>query len=160
MKFQSFSEATEVGLYCWNPEGGRQKRFKDVTVEDIQRGLQTPTEPPKLQLDRVRCERLEGPHDVRKHEHLTRRTIDSWNVLFAAEIDALDVDGVVEVKSGNPRNFAMKVLFQMISNGSKRLVRADRRQDRLLSIEQKSLERMFLDHSPQELRAAESNILE
>ncbi|CAK9092207.1 Uncharacterized protein SCF082_LOCUS43396 [Durusdinium trenchii] len=64
----------------------------------------------------VTGERLEGPHDVRKHEHLTRRTIDSWNVLFAAEIDALDVDGVVEVKSGNPRNFAMKEVLSMLKH--------------------------------------------
>ena len=68
----------------------------------------TSTELPKSRSLHVFCWFPLDPRSHRVHRGSPGWSEDSWNVLFAAEIDALDVDGVVEVKSGNPRNFAMK----------------------------------------------------
>ncbi|CAK9048955.1 unnamed protein product [Durusdinium trenchii] len=122
MKFQSFSEATEVGLYCWNPEGGRQKRFKDVTVEDIQRGLQTPTEPPKLQLDRVRCpltflqpERCYGPSALNMFPHDPGYVVS----LYMAKEMGVDLDSVDFLLGGSSLNI---MATKRIEAGDKYLV--------------------------------------
>jgi hypothetical protein len=45
-----------------------------------------------------------------QHENMQLMRIGPFNVLFAADVDAVDAAGrVVEIKSGNPRYFGSKV---------------------------------------------------
>lgn len=93
-------------------------------------------------------------------EALQLMRLGSFTVLFSAEVDAADAHGeLVEIKSGNPRYFGMKVMFQMISSGAKRLVYADKRGKRLEAVRTKSLAEMVREHPAERLRQAEANIL-
>ncbi|CAJ1356099.1 unnamed protein product [Effrenium voratum] len=71
-------------------------------------------------------QRMDGKHDLQKLESLHIMQIGGFKVLFSADVDAVDGQGFpVEMKTGNPRYFGTKVIFQMLSSGSKTLVRAD-----------------------------------
>jgi hypothetical protein len=53
---------------------------------------------------------LDGRHGLIHHESMQLMRIGTFNVLFAADVDAVDAAGrVVEIKSGNPRFFGSKV---------------------------------------------------
>ena len=54
--------------------------------------------------------RIDGRHGHMKHESMQLMRIGPFNVLFAADVDAVDAAGrVVEIKTGNPRFFGSKV---------------------------------------------------
>ena len=54
--------------------------------------------------------RIDGRHGLMKHESMQLMRIGPFNVLFAADVDAVDAAGrVVEIKTGNPRFFGSKV---------------------------------------------------
>ena len=54
--------------------------------------------------------RLEGRHGLIQHESMQLMRVGEFNVLFAADVDAVDAAGrVVEIKTGNPRFFGSKV---------------------------------------------------
>jgi hypothetical protein len=75
------------------------------------------------------------------YQHLQTLSVGPYTVLFSAEVDAVDEDGkVVEVKSGNPRYFGTKLIWQMVSSGAKTLVRAEKRGMRLLGIKRVGLD--------------------
>lgn len=62
-------------------------------------------------------------HDTQQIEHLQVIQVDKYQVLFSAELDAVDSsDGsYVEVKTSNPKYWGTKLMFQMISSGSTKL---------------------------------------
>ena len=73
-------------------------------------------------------EPLDGLHDLKLHEAIQLVDIGGWRVLLVAEIDAVNAEGrPVEIKSGNPKYFGLKLVLQMISSGAGTLLRADRR---------------------------------
>ena len=103
---------------------------------------------------------VEQRHDTTHHEQLSLWRIDGHNVMFCAEIDAIDHAGnPVEIKASNPDYFLMKVMFQMISSGSETLVMADRRGNKLDRIMTKTMGQMIAQHSEEALRLAHNNIL-
>ena len=103
---------------------------------------------------------VEQRHDTTHHESLTLWRIDGHNVMFCAEIDAIDhVGNPVEIKASNPRYFGTKVMFQMISSGSETLVMADRRGNKLDRIMTKTIGHMIAQHSNEKLNLAHNNIL-
>ena len=105
---------------------------------------------------------VEQRHDTTQHERLSLWRIDGHNVMFCAEIDAIDhVGNPVEIKASNPRQFErqMKVMFQMISSGSETLVMADRRGNKLDRIRTKTIGDMIAQHSKEKLNLAQNNIL-
>ncbi len=54
--------------------------------------------------------RLDGRHGLMQHESMQLMRMGPFNVLFAADVDAVDAAGkVVEIKTGNPRFFGSKV---------------------------------------------------
>mmetsp|Transcript_10507 Transcript_10507/g.23643 ORF Transcript_10507/g.23643 Transcript_10507/m.23643 type:complete len:317 (-) Transcript_10507:89-1039(-) len=93
--------------------------------------------------------RMEDKHDVRLFESLQLMKIGDFTVLFSAEADAVDDAGCpVEIKSGNPKWFGSKVMFQMISSGSKTLVMANKTgKDTLAGVSKLSQEQMINTHS-------------
>jgi len=91
---------------------------------------------------------IEDKHDIIKHENLRVMQIGSFKILFSAEVDAIDEYGqCVEIKSGNPRYFGTKVMFQMISSGSNTLVQADKRGTTVVNIQTKSINTVIGEHS-------------
>jgi len=102
-----------------------------------------------------------------KHEHLQVVHIGPYVVLMSADSDAVEMtsNGVapVEIKCGNPRNFGMKVMWQMLSNGSQTLILANKRGrvneiQTLFAAECRSFRAMVQEHSSFAIRRAESNI--
>ena len=66
---------------------------------------------PGFQFERlVTGGKLDDHHGLLHHESMQLMRIGAFNVLFAADVDAIDAAGnVVEIKSGNPRYFGSKV---------------------------------------------------
>jgi hypothetical protein len=66
---------------------------------------------PGFQFERlVTGGQLDGHHELMHHESMQLMRIGAFNVLFSADVDAVDAAGrVVEIKSGNPRYFGSKV---------------------------------------------------
>lgn len=105
-----------------------------------------------------------------KHEHLQVVEIGQYNVLISADSDAVEKprskgSGVtpVEIKCGNPRNFGMKVMWQMLSNGSQTLVMANKRgrvneRQTLFAAESRTFREMVEEHSIFAIRHAEENL--
>ncbi|CAE8659377.1 unnamed protein product [Polarella glacialis] len=87
------------------------------------------------------------------------------DVLFSADVDAVDDAGeAVEMKTGNPRFFGMKVMFQMMSSQSKTLIQGQKdtrcRPPSITSIRKRSLQDMMSEHGVEALARAQNNILE
>jgi hypothetical protein len=60
---------------------------------------------------------------VCRHLHIMQ--IGQYKVLISAEVDARDDNGLpVEIKTGNPDFFYQKVMWQMVSSGSRTLIQA------------------------------------
>ena len=109
----------------------------------------------------VTGKQVQQRHETTHHERLSLWRINGHNVMFCAEIDAIDHEGIpVEIKASNPRYFGMKVMFQMISSGSETLVMSERRGNRLDRIKKKSIKDMMEQHSEEELNLAQGNILQ
>ena len=105
---------------------------------------------------------VEQRHDTTHHERLSLWRIDGHNVMFCAEIDAIDhVGNPVEIKASNPRQFErqMKVMFQMISSGSETLVMCERRGITLNRIKTKTIYDLIALHPNEALHMAHNNIL-
>ena len=99
-----------------------------------------------------------GPNRV---ENLRVIKIGPFSCLVAADVDATDASGnLVEIKSGNPNYFGIKLILQMISSGSKILVNADKRGQTLLGINRRTLSDLIREETTEELKAAEMNIIE
>ena len=62
-------------------------------------------------------------------EHLHVMNVGTYRVFFRAEVDAVNGgDGdPVEVKASNPRYWGTRVMFQVISSGSTRLLSPQKR---------------------------------
>lgn len=105
-----------------------------------------------------------------KHEHLQLMEIGRYRVLVSADSDAVEAPrprgaGVtpVEIKCGNPRNFGMKVMWQMLSNGSQTLILANKRgrvneRQTLLAAESRTFREMVEEHGVPAIRRAEGNV--
>eukprot|EP00441_Pelagodinium_beii_P000898 CAMPEP_0197692274 /NCGR_PEP_ID=MMETSP1338-20131121/110853_1 /TAXON_ID=43686 ORGANISM="Pelagodinium beii, Strain RCC1491" /NCGR_SAMPLE_ID=MMETSP1338 /ASSEMBLY_ACC=CAM_ASM_000754 /LENGTH=338 /DNA_ID=CAMNT_0043274911 /DNA_START=40 /DNA_END=1056 /DNA_ORIENTATION=+ len=109
-------------------------------------------------------QRMDGRHDVKKIESLHVMKIGGFNVLFSADVDAVDEEGCpVEMKTGNPMYFGTKVMFQMLSSGSKTMIRGDvdkrSRPPVLNRIQSVPLETMIQQNSAT-LQEAQKNIQE
>ena len=101
-------------------------------------------------------------HDLQKTESLHIMRVGGFNVLFSADVDAVDERGCpVEMKTGNPRYFGTKVMFQMLSSGARTLVSADinkkMQPPRLNAINQISIESLVQSNRAM-LPSAEQNI--
>jgi hypothetical protein len=71
--------------------------------------------------------KMDGSDDfgLAAHKHLHVVQMGKYKVLLSAEVDAVDQKGnPVEIKQGNPDHFHQKVLWQMITSGSKTLALA------------------------------------
>mmetsp|Transcript_40998 Transcript_40998/g.66243 ORF Transcript_40998/g.66243 Transcript_40998/m.66243 type:complete len:360 (+) Transcript_40998:78-1157(+) len=121
---------------------------------------------PGFQFERLLTGRKMGDsHDLRKFEKLHVMSVGTYKVLFSADVDAVDDAGeAVEMKTGNPRYFGMKVMFQMMSSQSKTLIQAEkntrRRPPSITSIRKRSLQDMMSEHGVEALARAQNNILE
>lgn len=105
--------------------------------------------------------RIEDQHDNAKNENLHLMEIGGFRVLFSADVDAVDDEGnCVEIKSGNPKYFGTKVLFQMISSGAKTLVQADKRGPRLMGVNTRSIVELVAEHRLRELQRLQDSIIE
>ena len=94
------------------------------------------------------------------YQHLRVMKIGDFNVLLCAEVDASDDSGVpVEIKSGNPKYFGTKLLMQMISSGSKTLVRADRPSTKVNRVIIKSFDELMADHSTATMKTLHDNVI-
>jgi hypothetical protein len=103
---------------------------------------------------------LDGKHSQTRDEILQIMKIGEFNVLFAAEVDAIDEFGrSVEIKSGNPRYFGTKLMFQMISSGSSMLVQANKRDMTLTGIQKRSIHDMIREHSQSLLSTMQHDII-
>ena len=59
---------------------------------------------------------MDGRHGLMQHESMQLMRIGAFNVLFAADVDAVDAAGrVVEIKTLNPRHFGSKVALVILS---------------------------------------------
>ena len=104
--------------------------------------------------------RIDDQHDISKQENLQVMQIGEFKVLFSSEVDAIDDLGrCVEIKSGNPRYFGTKVMFQMISSGSKTLVYADKRGLQLVGIKKRSINDVIYEHSHSLRYSLQDNII-
>eukprot|EP00747_Dinoflagellata_sp_TGD_P074511 gnl/TRDRNA2_/TRDRNA2_158345_c0_seq3.p1 gnl/TRDRNA2_/TRDRNA2_158345_c0~~gnl/TRDRNA2_/TRDRNA2_158345_c0_seq3.p1 ORF type:complete len:201 (+),score=34.49 gnl/TRDRNA2_/TRDRNA2_158345_c0_seq3:62-664(+) len=104
---------------------------------------------------------LSDSHDLRSFEVLQMMKVAGYNVLFVCEIDAMDGSGMpVELKVGNPRNFAMKVMFQMLAQGSETLIMADRKGPHLHGVFNVTLDDLVREHDAEKMASAEANITE
>lgn len=220
--FNDFDTIRSLGTLCWDSSDLSQKRFKEVTVEDVLKGLRhEKTLPSRIVQPTTRLpvtfgqlapqkvlnmfpvdngaivplyvakqrgvdlesvdfllggsvlnvfanKEVERQGDgadlkylVQKCRHLHLMLIAGYTVLFSAEVDAVDDAGVpVEIKSGNPRWFGMKVMFQMLSSSARTLVMADRRGPQLQRIQRKTFEDMVGEHPMTRLRDANNAIVE
>ena len=75
---------------------------------------------PGFQFERlVTGGRMDGRHGLMQHESMQLMRIGAFNVLFAADVDAVDAAGrVVEIKTLNPRHFGSKVALARLSQCS------------------------------------------
>ena len=93
-------------------------------------------------------------------EHLQIMKVGKFNVLFMAEVDALDEDYPVEIKASNPRYWGTKVMFQMISNGSPKLCHGIKKYGELTDIQILTLEEVSKNALKCTYKPIESNIIE
>ena len=99
-------------------------------------------------------------HGKIKHENLQVMRIGTMKVLFSADVDAIDASGnVVEVKSGNPRYFGSKVMFQMLSSGAQSLVFADKRGSSLNGIIKRTIDELMEEHAQSQRLRMQRNIV-
>ena len=75
-------------------------------------------------------------------ESLRLLRIGPFRVLVSADIDAQTEDGIVEIKSGNPRYFGTKLMFQMMSSGASELHYAIKNRNRITGVARKSFAEM------------------
>ncbi|CAE8636820.1 unnamed protein product [Polarella glacialis] len=121
---------------------------------------------PGFQFERLLTGRkMNDSHDLKKFEKLHVMTVGTYKVLFSADVDAVDDAGeAVEMKTGNPRFFGMKVMFQMMSSQSKTLIQGQKdtrcRPPSITSIRKRSLQDMMSEHGVEALARAQNNILE
>ena len=101
-----------------------------------------------------------------------------WSVLIPGDADAVEkcaktgALSTVEIKAGNPKNFKMKVMWQMVSNGSQSLIMAEKEAakgkgkgknaagPRLLQARHRTLDDMVKGHSRDAIASAEWNIVQ
>mmetsp|Transcript_5061 Transcript_5061/g.9629 ORF Transcript_5061/g.9629 Transcript_5061/m.9629 type:complete len:366 (+) Transcript_5061:77-1174(+) len=116
---------------------------------------------PGFQFERlVTGGKLEDKHSPLKHEHLQVMKIGRNAVLFSAEVDAVDDAGdCVEIKSGNPRYFGTKVMFQMISSGAQTLVQGEKRGSVFTGVRNRSISDMCREHPRSELQRMQASII-
>ena len=104
--------------------------------------------------------KMEDKHAVEKHEHLQLMKLGDSKVLLSADVDAVDDDGgCVEIKSGNPRYFGTKVMFQMISSGAQTLIQADKRGPSITGVKKRTIKELCCEHPKNELQRMQVNIL-
>jgi hypothetical protein len=99
--------------------------------------------------------------DLRTFESLHLIKVSGYTVLFATEVEAVDESGMpVKLRSGRPRFTwnSMKVMFQMLSSGSRNLILGDRRGPILREVRRVSFDEVTREHSPASLEAAGNNI--
>jgi hypothetical protein len=66
--------------------------------------------------------------------------VSGFNVLFAAEVDAMDNHGTpIEITKSNPKWWGNRKVFQMLSNGSNTLYAGVNIHGQLISVQRKSL---------------------
>ena len=106
--------------------------------------------------------KMEDTSDWSQVEHLHLMKVGKNNVLFCAEVDAIDEqDALVEIKASNPRYWGTKVLFQMISSGSTILCHGEKYRGVLTRITTKSLSRVAKDALySTDVRRLEQNIVD
>ena len=107
---------------------------------------------------------ISDKHDLMKTESLRIMHVAGFTVLFPADVDAVDECGcAVEMKTGNPKYFGTKVMFQMVSSGARTLLSADINKrmhpPRLNAINQIRIEQLVQSNSSL-LPSAEKNISE
>ena len=107
---------------------------------------------------------ISDKHDLMKTESLHIMRVAGFIVLFSADVDAVDECGcAVEMKTGNPKYFGTKVMFQMISSGARTLLSADINKrmhpPRLNAIKEIKIEQLVRSNSSL-LLSAEKNISE
>lgn len=104
---------------------------------------------------------LEALQEPTRIDNLRVMKLGPFTCLVAADVDAVDSSGeLVEIKSGNPNYFGIKLILQMISSGSKTLVNADKRGAMLLAIKKRSLAQLIRERPPEELMEVEKKIIE
>ncbi|CAE7211404.1 unnamed protein product [Symbiodinium necroappetens] len=104
---------------------------------------------------------ISDKHDLMKTESLRIMHVAGFTVLFSADVDAVDECGcAVEMKTGNPKYFGTKVMFQMISSGARTLLSADINKrmhpPRLNAINQIRIEQLVQSNSPPQRRTSPS----
>jgi len=88
----------------------------------------------------VTGKKLEDRHDPSTVTHLQLMEVSGFNVLFAAEVDAMDDHGKpIEITKSNPKWWGTRKVFQMLSNGSNTLYSGVNIHGQLISVQQKSL---------------------
>jgi hypothetical protein len=101
--------------------------------------------------------------DTTTTDHIQTMQIGPKTVLFIAEVDAVDEDSCpVEIKTSDPSNWGLKVMFQMISNGSSKLCQGERDGWAVKNITLKSLSdvaKFSLQRHPSDISTLQKNIL-
>jgi hypothetical protein len=118
---------------------------------------------PGFQFERlVTDKKFEDLHDTSFVEHQQLMEVSGFHVLFAAEVDSMDEYGKpIEITQSNPNYWGTKLMFQMISSGSKTLYSGFKRGGQLISVQQQSLSLVIHQAlSRQNRRKLEENISE
>lgn len=97
------------------------------------------------------------PAEMRSIEHIhLMKVAGKYRVLFSAEVDAIDNEGIVEVTCSNSRYWGNSLFFQCISNASHAVCHGEKFKGRLEKITLVSLDK--LSDKMQDIRTLKSNI--
>lgn len=108
---------------------------------------------------------MSDTEDTSSVDHLHTMRVGAKTVLFVAEVDATDEnDCPVEIKTSDPSNWSLRVIFQMISNGSANLCQGEKEGWGVKKVSMKSLSSVaeFSLQSRQwrDIKTLEKNILD
>ena len=133
---------------------------KTICVSKSKRYTQNQADP-GFQFERLMTGKgMSERSDWKSTEHIHIMKVDEFNVLFMAEVDAMDEKRPVEIKASNPRYWGTKVMFQMISNGSPTLCHGIKRFGQLADIELLTLEEVSETAMNSSFVPIEKNIIE
>jgi hypothetical protein len=84
-----------------------------------------------------------GDISPRQVEHLHTMRIGDMNILFRAEVDAVDENGsAIEIKQSPTKNWRTSIMFRLIGSGSSKLLHGEKEKDVLRKVQMISLSRL------------------